>query len=105
MMRAQGRRMESWQSCCLMNPRGPAAEQLSLLNLSCLHLGRVEKWRGRCNAEKGGAWQADGGKRVEKTRQEEKAQQATGADIYATPILHIISVPVAITIPSVLVQA
>ena len=59
---------------------------------------------GRRNAGKGGVWQADGGKRVEKTRQEEKAQQATGADIYATPILHIISVPVATTMPSVFAQ-
>ena len=76
-----------------------------MLNLSGTHLGRVEKGIG------GGATQKRaelgeqmGWKRVEKTRQEEKAQQATGADIYATPILHIISVPVATTMPSVFVQ-
>ena len=34
MMWAQGRRLESFQSCCLMGPMDPAAEQLSSPNLS-----------------------------------------------------------------------
>ena len=44
------------------------------------------------------------GKRVEKIRQEEKAQQATGDGSDATPMLQIIGAPVATTMSSVFVR-
>ena len=44
------------------------------------------------------------GKRVEKIRQEEKAQQATGDGSDATPMLQIIGASVATTMPDGFVQ-
>ena len=69
------------------------------LSPSYLDLGWVEKWRVETNAEKGGAWQTDGGEacREDKTRRE-------GADSNAAPILQIISAFVATTTGSVFVQ-